>query len=56
AKLDIDTLRSAVGADSLHYLSIGDLVSAIGLPPSDICTACFSGDYLDGGEDNGVDL
>jgi amidophosphoribosyltransferase len=56
AKLDIDTLRSTVGADSLYYLSIGDLISAIGLPPSDICTACFSGDYLDGGEDNGVDL
>ena len=56
AKLDIDTLRATVGADSLHYLGIEDLVSSIGLPPSDICTACFSGEYLDGGEDNGVDL
>ncbi|HPE91269.1 MAG TPA: amidophosphoribosyltransferase [Thermovirgaceae bacterium] len=56
ARLDIDTLRSEVGADSLNYLGIGDLLSAIGLPSSDICTACFSGEYLDGGEDNGMDL
>lgn len=56
ARLDIETLRCEIGADSLDYLGVDDLVSAIGLPETNICTACFSGDYLDGGEDNGMDL
>lgn len=56
ARLDIETLRREIGADSLDYLAPDDLVSAIGLPPSGVCTACFTGDYLDGSENDGMDL
>jgi amidophosphoribosyltransferase len=56
ARLDIETLRKEIGADSLDYIGTEDLVSAIGLPPSNICTACFTGEYLDGGNNDGMDL
>ncbi len=56
ARLDIETLRKEIGADSLDYIGTEDLVSAIGLPPSSICTACFTGEYLDGGNNDGMDL
>lgn len=36
-----------VGADTLCYLSKEDMIGAIGLPASELCTACFDGDYLD---------
>jgi len=38
-------IASAIGADSLHYLSSEDLVSAIGLQERDICMACVNGSY-----------
>ncbi len=56
ARLDIDTLRREVGADTLDYLGTEDLISAIGLPSPDVCTACFTGDYLDGSDNDGLDL
>ncbi len=34
-------------ADSLEYLSEENLIAAIGLPEDQICTACFTGKYLD---------
>ena len=33
--------------DSLDYLTEEDLVAAIGLPAERLCTACFSGKYLE---------
>lgn len=40
-------LGHKVSADSLAYLTLEDLVEAIGLPGEHICSACFSGDYIE---------
>lgn len=57
ARMEIDELRREVGADSLAYLDENDLVEAIGLPRRSLCTACFSGEYLEnGGNENEPDL
>jgi len=34
-----------VGADSLGYLSVDGMLSAVSQPPQNYCTACFTGDY-----------
>lgn len=52
-RMSLDELCRKVGADSLDYLSEEDLVAAIGLPEEKLCTACFSGKYLE--EDRGED-
>lgn len=41
----VEEIRKKLGPDSLHYLSIDGMVRACGLSHSDLCTACFSGDY-----------
>ena len=51
ARMNIQQLGKEVGADSLEYLSEEDLVEAIGLGESAVCTACFSGKYLEEGGD-----
>ena len=45
-----EELCRKVGADSLNYLTEEDLIAAIGLPADKLCTACFSGRYLEDGE------
>lgn len=45
SRLDVEGIRSFVGADSLRYLSIGGVLDAIDLPRSRFCFACFDGDY-----------
>ena len=47
AQMDITDLCKKIGADSLEYLSCHDLAEAIGMPQSELCTACFDGDYLE---------
>ncbi len=47
ARLDIPTLCKKIGADSLEYLTCEQLRNAIGLPSSELCTACFDGSYLE---------
>jgi amidophosphoribosyltransferase len=43
---DIDRICDAIGADSLAYLSLEKLLSAVGFEgKKDYCTACFSGKY-----------
>ncbi|MCS7253826.1 MAG: amidophosphoribosyltransferase [Armatimonadota bacterium] len=42
---DIDQIREFVGADSLGYLSLENLVKAVGLAKKCFCTACFDGRY-----------
>ena len=49
ARMDISALKEDIGADSLAYLTLEDLIEAIGLPPCRLCTACFDGEYLNGG-------
>ena len=41
----VDQIQSMVGADSLGYLSLDGLNSAIGLPERQLCNACFHGRY-----------
>ncbi|MFO7942677.1 MAG: amidophosphoribosyltransferase, partial [Bacillota bacterium] len=45
AERSVEEIRSAVGADSLEYLSVERVAEAAGATPSDFCVACFMGDY-----------
>ncbi|NLB82694.1 MAG: amidophosphoribosyltransferase [Synergistaceae bacterium] len=56
ARMNLKQLGDEVGADSLEYLTEEDLVESIGLPRESICTACFSGNYMEGGEENEPEL
>ncbi|MCD7875820.1 MAG: amidophosphoribosyltransferase [Cloacibacillus porcorum] len=46
-RMTLDELCRKVGADSLDYLTEEDLIAAIGLPEDKLCTACFTGKYLE---------
>jgi len=41
----VDDIRRAVGADTLGYLSLEGLISAIDVPGRDFCNACLTGQY-----------
>lgn len=41
----VDEVRDYIGADSLGYLSLEGLVQAINLQQSELCLACFTGNY-----------
>ena len=41
----IEEIREAVDATTLAYLSLNGLQRAIGRPPSQVCRACFTGEY-----------
>ena len=43
--LTIDEICSSVGADSLAYVELDQLVDATTLPASRLCRACFDGEY-----------
>lgn len=43
--LDVDGIRTTIGADSLGYVSVEQLVRATEQPSSRLCTACFTGEY-----------
>ena len=40
-----EEIRKFIGADSLHYLSVENLVRATGRPREEFCMACFDGNY-----------
>jgi amidophosphoribosyltransferase len=44
--MDEEEIRRHVGADSLGYLSLEGMIRATGATNGDLCTACFTGDYL----------
>ncbi|MBN1671803.1 MAG: amidophosphoribosyltransferase [Kiritimatiellae bacterium] len=44
ADMTVDQIRDYIRADSLGYISVEGLLSAVGMPDR-YCTACFSGDY-----------
>ena len=46
SKLEIEGIRSHIGADTLGYLSLDGMIRATGATRKDLCTACFTGDYL----------
>jgi amidophosphoribosyltransferase len=45
ARLDVEGIRTHIGADTLGYLSLDGMVRATGLDEAHFCTACFTGDY-----------
>jgi len=40
-----EEIRKHIGADTLDFLNIRNLVKAVGLPKQNFCTACFDNDY-----------
>ena len=46
SRLDVESIRRVVGADTLGYLSLDGMVRATGGTENELCTACFTGDYL----------
>lgn len=44
ARYSVEEIRRFIGADSLGYVSLEGLLSAVAAPQT-YCTACFSGDY-----------
>jgi amidophosphoribosyltransferase len=45
SRLSVEEIRKHVGADSLAYLDMKNLVRAVGLPKLNFCTACFDEHY-----------
>ncbi|HUS80907.1 MAG TPA: amidophosphoribosyltransferase [Armatimonadota bacterium] len=45
ARLSKEDIRKHIGADSLDFLNLRNLVKAVGLPKHNFCTACFDNDY-----------
>jgi len=41
----VEEIRSFIGVDSLHYLSLEGMLSCVKMPANQYCTACFSGQY-----------
>ena len=41
----VEDIRAMLGADTLEFISLDDLVKAIGIPKEDLCMACSNGDY-----------
>src|SRR5215204_1880653 len=54
----VEDIAAELGADSLAYLSLEAVYEAIGVPASDHCDACFTGNYPlgDDGQGNGKSL
>ena len=46
SRMDVEGIRELVGADTLGYLSVEGMVRATGATQGELCTACFTGDYL----------
>jgi amidophosphoribosyltransferase len=43
--LSVDEIRQSIGADSLGYLTLEQLIAATTVPAERLCAACFTGDY-----------
>lgn len=41
----VEEVAELTGADSIGFLSMGEVVKAIGLPADNFCRACFTGSY-----------
>jgi amidophosphoribosyltransferase len=41
----VEDVRDFIGADSLAYLTLGDMVAATGRGADEFCLACFDGEY-----------
>ncbi len=45
ARMSVEEIRQQLGADSLEYLNMPNLIKAVGLPKTNFCTACFDAQY-----------
>jgi len=45
SRMTVEEIRDHLGADSLEYLNMPNLVKAVGLPKNNFCTACFDARY-----------
>jgi amidophosphoribosyltransferase len=45
AEMSIDEIAKTIGADSLAYISLDGLQTAIAIEPRDLCTGCLTGIY-----------
>jgi amidophosphoribosyltransferase len=45
ANHSIEWVKDFIGLDSLQYLSLDGMLSAMSLPRDSFCTACFNGKY-----------
>jgi amidophosphoribosyltransferase len=45
SRLDVESIREFIGADTLGYLSVAGLVRAVNLPRDIFCLACLNGEY-----------
>ncbi|HVX47677.1 MAG TPA: amidophosphoribosyltransferase [Mycobacteriales bacterium] len=43
--LDVEGVRASIGADTLAYVSLDNLIAASEQPKSRLCRACFDGEY-----------
>ncbi len=43
--MSVEQICANIGADSLGYITVEDMVAATAVPASNLCTACFTGDY-----------
>jgi amidophosphoribosyltransferase len=41
----VDEIRQSIGADSLSYITLDELIEATTIPAERLCAACFSGEY-----------
>ncbi len=45
SKNSVEEIRTYLGLDDLHYLSLESMINASGRTKDDFCLACFNGDY-----------
>ncbi len=45
ANNSLEQIRDFLGADSLGYLTLEGMIAATGLPATEFCTACYTGNY-----------
>jgi amidophosphoribosyltransferase len=43
--LDVDEIAASIGADSLGYISLDGMIESTGQPRTQLCHACFTGEY-----------
>ncbi|MCM8777129.1 MAG: amidophosphoribosyltransferase [Candidatus Omnitrophica bacterium] len=46
SRYSVKDIAKEIGVDGLYYLSLDGMLSAIGLPEKEFCTACFTGNYV----------
>jgi amidophosphoribosyltransferase len=43
--MEVEEIRRYVGADTLAYLPVQDLLGVVGMTRANHCLACFTGEY-----------